>query len=197
MSDPETLAFYSAGAAEYAGFVGDGSDNQWLTSFMASLPRNAAVLDFGCGHAWASAVMIRAGLDVTAMDGSEGIAAEAKSRYGVDVTVATFDKLDADAAFDGLWVSFSLLHDSREAFPSHLKALRRAARPGVRLYLGLKEGEGSIRDALGRLYTYFKEAEVRSTLIEEGWEIVSLEQRVEKGLAGTDDAVLHIFATTR
>lgn len=194
MSDLETLKFYSAGASDYAAFVGDGADNPWLTRFIEALPTGAPVLDFGCGHGWAAAVMTQAGLDVTAIDGSVGLAAEAKSRYGVDVTVATFDELDAVAAYDGVWVSFSLLHDSREALPGHIKNLRRAARPGARLYLGLKEGEGRHRDHLGRLYTYFSQAEIKDVLVAAGWDEIEIERRVEKGLAGTDDAGLHIMA---
>ncbi|MEM9370679.1 MAG: methyltransferase domain-containing protein [Pseudomonadota bacterium] len=197
MSDPKTLAFYSTGAGDYARFVGDGSDNPWLIRFMDRLPPECAVLDFGCGHGWASAVMKAAGMRVTAMDGSEGFAAEAKIRYDLDVKIATFDELADVDAFDGLWVSFSLLHDRREAFSDHLIALRRAARSGALLYLGLKEGEGRQRDTLGRLYTYFSETEVRAALDMSGWQLALLERQTEKGLAGTDDVALHIFATTR
>ncbi|MBY8976375.1 class I SAM-dependent methyltransferase [Rhodobacteraceae bacterium NNCM2] len=195
MSDRKTLDFYSTGAGEYANFVGSGAGNPWLAKFMEQVRAGGAVLDFGCGHGWATAVMREAGFDVTAMDGSSSFAVEAKERFGLDITVATFDELDAEAAFDGLWVSFSLLHDTAEAFPKHLRNLRRAAKPGAVLYLGLKEGEGTTRDRLGRFYTYFSEDEVRRTLAETGWGDIRSSRRIESGLAGADDPVLHIFAT--
>ncbi|MEM0945351.1 MAG: class I SAM-dependent methyltransferase [Pseudomonadota bacterium] len=195
MSDGETLKFYSDGAADYAAFVGDGTTDPRLTAFIKRLSPGAAVLDFGCGHGWAAAVLTGLGYEVTATDGSAGFAAEAARRYGLTVRVETFDELSAEDAFDGLWVSFSLLHDSREALPDHLSRLRRAARPGATLYLGLKEGEGRHRDHLGRLYTYFSEDELRARLAEAGWADITCERTSEPGMAGKNETALHLFAT--
>lgn len=194
MSDPETLDFYSAGANDYAEFVGDGRENAYLSAFMDALPTGGAVLDFGCGHGWASAVMKQAGFKVTATDGSPGFVAEAKSRYGLDVTVMTFDQLDHVAIYDGLWVSFSLLHDSVHALPEHLQRLRRAAKPGALMYLGLKEGSGEERDSLGRFYSYFSEEEIRDGLGAAGWGKVRIARDLAKGMAGEMEASLHTTA---
>lgn len=194
MSDPGTISYYSDAATTYAEFVGDETDNPWLGRFIEGLPAGAPVLDFGCGHGWAGAVLRDRGFQVTALDGSPGLAAEAKARYGLDVQVALFDELDAADAFDGIWASFSLLHDSREAMPGHLVRLRRAARADALLFLGLKEGEGRKRDHLGRLYTYFGEAELAGFLEEAGWGGITCERRNLPGLAGKKEPALHIFA---
>ncbi|MEM7506238.1 MAG: methyltransferase domain-containing protein [Pseudomonadota bacterium] len=194
MSDPGTISYYSDEAQTYAEFVGDEADNAWLMRFIEGLPAGTPVLDFGCGHAWAAAVLRDRGFQVTATDGSPGLAVQAKARYDLDVQVALFDELDAVEAFDGIWASFSLLHDSREAMPLHLARLRRAARANALLFLGLKEGEGRQRDHLGRLYTYFGEAELREYLEAAGWGGISCERRNLPGLAGKKEPALHIFA---
>lgn len=194
MSDPKTLDFYSEGAGDYAEFVGDGADNPQLRAFMEMLPEGGAVLDFGCGHGWASAVMKQAGFSVTATDGSPGFVAEAKSRYDLDVTVMTFDQLDHVEFYDGLWVSFSLLHDPVDALPHHLHRLRRAAKPGAVIYLGLKEGKGEKRDTLGRLYSYFSQDQITDGLHDAGWGKVRSTRDFAKGMAGNMEASLHTMA---
>lgn len=194
MSDRQTLDYYSEEAATYAEFVGDAKEDPFLNRFIAAMPEGAAVLDFGCGHGWAAAQMRDAGLSVTGVDGSAGLAAEAKARYGIDVRVALFAELEEVAAFDGIWASFSLLHDSRAALPGHLRRLHRAARPGALLFLGLKAGEGEARDPLGRLYSYFTEAELRDELARAQWGEVTCETRRLAGLAGKKEDSLMLFA---
>ncbi|MEM0923781.1 MAG: class I SAM-dependent methyltransferase [Pseudomonadota bacterium] len=194
MSDRQTLDYYSEEAATYAEFVGDAKDDPNLTRFIDAMPRGARVLDFGCGHGWASAQMQSAGLAVTAIDGSPGLAAEAKARYRLDVKVMLFSDFAEEAAYDGIWASFSLLHDSRAALPGHLARLRRAARANALLFLGLKAGEGEVRDHLGRMYSYFSEAELRGHLTTTGWGEITCETQRLPGLAGKEEDSLLIFA---
>ena len=194
MSDPETLDYYSTKAKTYAEFVGDAADDPFLADFIAKMPQGASVLDFGCGHGWAAAQMRAAGLSVTALDGSPGLAAEAKARYDLDIRVSLFSDFNDLEAYDGIWCSFSLLHDTRAAMPGHLARLRRAARADAVLFLGLKAGEGEKRDHLGRLYTYFSEPELRAALAETGWGGIALEERRLAGLAGAKELSFMIFA---
>ncbi|MEM8792815.1 MAG: class I SAM-dependent methyltransferase [Pseudomonadota bacterium] len=194
--DRGTIDFYSQKAADYAEFVGDAEDNPELRHFIACLAPGATCLDFGCGHGWAARQMIDAGFQTTAIDASPGLAAEAKARYGVDVDVMAFEALDAVEAYDGLWVSFSLLHDTRAAFPKHLERLRQAARENGLLFIGLKEGEGDERDVHNRLYTYFSESEVTQALGRTGWRLTDFSRKMMPGMAGKDEACLHFFART-
>ena len=155
--------------------------------------RKARCLIFGCGSGWAAGRFRDLGFEVDAIDGSEGLAAEAQARYGIKVSVASFDSLAAIDRYHGIWASFCLLHDSREAMPAHLCRLHRALHPGGLLYLGLKEGTGCRRDALDRFYTYFEQAEISGLLTKAGFNEPEIDCYSAPGMEGQDEPCMDIF----
>jgi SAM-dependent methyltransferase len=70
------------------------------------------------------------------------------------VRVMRFEELDAEAAFDAVWASASLLHARADALPDVLAKVRRALRPGGRFFASFKLGEGGDRDKFGRYYNF-------------------------------------------
>ncbi len=192
--DPATQAFYDAEAAAYAEYSGARPDQARLDRFAGRLAPGARVLDFGCGSAWAAARFAELGHPVAALDASAGLAEEARRRYGIEVRVARFDAFEERAAYGGIWASFSLLHAPREALPGHLARLARALLPGGVLYVGMKEGTGSKRDALGRLYTYVSAAELRGWAEAAGLSDIEIESEAHRGYAGDLEGFLHLFA---
>ena len=193
-SDNSTLAYYDTQAANYATRAADHTAQAPLEEFVAAVPSGGDVLDFGCGAAWAAAHFRDNGLNVTALDGSAGLAAEARARYGIDVTVAPFESLDAISAFDRIWASFCLLHVPRAQMSGHLLRLATALRPGGVLYLGLKEGTGERIDPLGRHYTYFAQDEISDLLKAAGFGPARITAYSAPGMEGKDEPCLHIFA---
>ena len=192
--DQETLDYYSAEARAYADRTAGEADSPSMARFTAMLPAGGAVLDFGCGPAWAAHRFQQQGFEVTAMDGSTGLAEEAMRRYGVVVTVGNFDEFSAEAAFDGIWASFSLLHDTRAAMPGHLQRLHRALRPNGALYIGLKEGTGEMRDSLNRRYTYFELSEMERLLTAAGFHLDHHDRDSVLGMDGVEAKCIHLFA---
>ncbi|MEL6765601.1 MAG: class I SAM-dependent methyltransferase [Pseudomonadota bacterium] len=195
-ADTATIAFYDTNAADYAAAASCPEGFDHLGRFMADLPAGASVLDFGCGDGWAAGRLAAEGFDVLGMDASEGLLALAGARPGVRVRRAFFEALDDRAAYDGVWASFSLLHAPRAALPGHITRIARALRPRGRLYLGLKEGEGERRDALGRLYSYFAPGEVADHLAAAGFEPPEIERVPGTGMANDCTHYLH-FHTRR
>jgi len=196
-ADPRTLAAYNARAADYAArFDSSPKRGAQLRRFMEALPPSARVLDLGCGPGGASVHMANAGFDVDPVDASPEMVALAKG-HGLPARLGTFDDLDAREDYDGIWANFSLLHAPRAALPRHLAAIAAALRPSGLFHIGLKTGEGERRDALDRLYTYVKEAELAGLLTAAGLAILETDTGCEAGLAGTEDAwIVHMCRKT-
>jgi len=182
--DPETIAVYDSKAAEYDALVSSEGPSERLAAFIAALPKGGRVLDFGCGTGSAATAMREHGLKVTALDASLEMVNLAKRRFDLDVTLGTFDDLDAENEYNGIWASFSLLHAPRSNMPRYLMAIRRALKPGGLFYIGLKTGSGEKRDALGRVYTYYTEAELNGLLAVAGFNMTQTNTGAGPGLDG-------------
>ncbi len=195
--DDKTIAFYDRESPVYSEYAASFDDVPALQDFASRLTAGSKVLDFGCGSAWAANRFRELGFQVHGFDGSEGLAAEARKKYGIEVTVGRFEDFNQVNAYDGIWASFCLLHDSRDAMPDHLARLHRALTPGGQLYLGLKEGTGSHRDSLDRLYVYYTEPEIRGLLDAAGFNVARIIHDENKGYDGVDVRELHIYAVRR
>lgn len=185
MSDPETVAVYDRQAADYARMTESEARDRQLLAFIADIPAGGRVLDLGCGPGIAAREMSAAGLAVDATDASEEMVALAASMPGVSAWHATFDDIAGTGIYDGIWANFSLLHAPRAAMPGHLAALAKALKPNGRFHIGVKTGEGEQRDALGRLYTYYTDAELSGLLEDAGLHVFERRTGTSRGLDGT------------
>ena len=121
----------------------------------------------------------------------------ANETHEIGARLGTFDDIDAEDFYDGIWANFSLLHAPRADLPRHLAALYRALKPGGIFHIGMKTGEGSARDGIDRLYTYVTIAELDALLATAGFEIVDTREGTERGLAGTIDPFVIMRARKR
>ena len=187
MPDEKTLRFYDRSAGKYAGLTQTEKPGGYLKAFMALLPEGGAVLDLGCGPAQASAHMRNAGFQPDPVDASKGMVDLANETYDIGARVMTFDDLDADTAYDGVWANFSLLHAPLADLPRHLAAIATALRPSGVLHIGMKTGEGEHRDAIERLYTYVTVPQLRTLLENAEFTVLEIDEGEEMGCAGTVD----------
>ena len=183
-ADHRTIGVYQGRATEYAARFDKPEDSR-LDGFLAAMPAGSTFLDYGCGPGRAACHAAAAGMDAHAFDAAPAMVALASACPGVTAWNATFDAFDADAAYGGIWASFSLLHAPRAAMPGHLSAIHRALVPEGRLMLGLKLGSGEARDTIGRLYTYYSEAEITDLLVQAGFAVESVETGRDDGFDGT------------
>jgi len=193
-ADDRTIAAYDARAEDYAARFAATRPDRHLAAFIAALPPDARVLDLGCGPGTASAFLRAAGHRPDPVDASASMVALANARHDIGARQATFDAIEEDAVYDGVWANFSLLHAPRADFPRHLAALVRALTPGGLFHIGAKLGEGEARDALDRFYTYYGREELLSLLSEAGLTPVSVHEGTEVGLAGTADQFIIVLA---
>lgn len=183
MSDPKTIALYDARAADYAKMNDADAPDEQLQAFLDAVPAGAPVLDLGCGPGRSAALMARAGHPVTALDAAEGMVQLAAQKPGVTAQLGTFDNIP-DGPFGGIWANFSLLHADRAALPRHLTRIAKVMAPRGIFHIGMKTGEGTERDTLGRRYTYVTEPELTALLAEAGLQVSRRWTGRDKGFAG-------------
>lgn len=112
---------------------------------LADLHPGDPVLDAGCAFGRDCALFIEKGLEVTGIDLSQALLAEARER----VPAAHFFEMDLrklefpDDAFKGVWANASLLHLNIEDIKISLGEIRRVLRPGGVVMASFKRGKGS------------------------------------------------------
>ncbi len=186
MADRETLLVYGAKAEDYAATVADQSGDPQLQTFIAALPKDARVLDLGCGPGLSAKQMMDAGLTVDATDASPEMVAMAR-KLGVSAECSVFSDLSAEDTYDGVWANFSLLHAPKSDMPKHLAQIHGAMRAGGLFHIGVKTGEGEHRDTLGRFYAYYEARELMNLLRDAGFTTEDSDTGVGRGLSGSYD----------
>jgi SAM-dependent methyltransferase len=192
MVDEETMRSYAANIDAFRKMVETQRKNPHLTDFMGRLPRNAAVLDLGCGIGDAAAIMRAAGMDVTCIDASPDMIKAAQEIYGLTVEQRSFDDVNEIGAYDGIWASYSLLHAPKDQMPENLGRLHRALRDGGLGYFGLKIGIGETRDDAGRFYGYYQQNELTDLLRDAGFTILRTQTSKIVGMLGKEEQGINI-----
>lgn len=184
MSDKETRAVYDAKAQDYAELTASAARAPDLLRFMDLLPKGGIVLDLGCGPGAHAATLADAGFETHAWDASEQMVALAAKAPNVHAKQATFDDLNAQTAYDGIWANFSLLHADPDKFDMHLVQISTALTSGGYFHIGMKTGTGTKRDPLGRRYTYVTKDDLTTRLKTSGFAPIEDRTGSDVGLDG-------------
>jgi trans-aconitate methyltransferase len=194
MADAKTIETYNSKADGYASLISRSIPDQDLRNFIDAVPLGGLVLDLGCGPGNSAAMMLAEGLKVDAIDASEKMIELARSQFNVAANLATFDDLDAQNHYDGIWANFSLLHAPKSDMPRHLKAIHNALKEKGHFHIGMKLGAGEQRDTINRMYTYYQEAELSKYLSDAGFTVLSTRIDEMMGLAGDVEPFIIITA---
>jgi len=185
MSDARTIGIYDSQADEYGEMTREMGEFRELQAFAAALPAGGRVLDLGCGPGFYAAWLAEQGFIVDATDAAEAMVGMADAQPGVTAWQAQFIDLEAEAAYDGVWANFSLLHAPKADMPGHMARVRRALKPGGLFHIGMKLGEGEGPDKIGRFYAYYAEAELEDLLNAAGFAITARAKGRGKGMDGS------------
>lgn len=145
-----------------------------LERFLSYVPDGGPVLDLGCGSGRDSYEMLERGYDVTALDGSEEMCALAEIHTGLEVLHMTFDELDFNEVFEGIWACASLLHVETSKMPSILRKIRQALEMDGVLYFSVKKGdfEGYRNE---RYFNDYEKSDIKELFAQvEGFEIIDI-----------------------
>ena len=148
--DAKVRATYDAVATAYADRLGDELDrkpfDRWLLDRVAGLAAGAPVVDVGTGPGHVAAHLAAAGADVTGVDLSPGMVAEARQRFpGLTFAVGDLTGLLRPPAAPG-WGAvtawYALVHLAGSEIAPAIASLARVLAPGGWLALALHAGAG-------------------------------------------------------
>lgn len=151
----DSIEYYNQNASEYFDLTVDINMQEYWDRFTTLIPEGGSILDLGCGSGRDSEYFISRGFDVTAMDASEEMCDLASIHIGQDVLNLTFEEIDFNEVFDGIWACASLLHVPSNHLDDILDKVINSLKPNgvlfMSFYYGDYEGERN-----GRYYTDFR-----------------------------------------
>lgn len=156
-----TLDYYNENAEEFAEGTVNADVSSLQDKFIKSVKPNGKILDLGCGSGRDSKIFLQNGFDVTAIDGSAEMCKVAEKFTGLTVRNLTFDKLDYNNEFDGVWACATLLHIPSNEIENVIEKIITALKAGGYFYCSFKAGtyEG---DRNGRYFTDYDETAVKT-----------------------------------
>ncbi len=157
----QTLEYYNEHADK---FILDTLNVDMMTiqnKFKSYIPNDGKVLDLGCGSGRDSLFFKKLGYIVTAIDGSAEMCRQAEKNIGQPVLNMTFDKLDNNNEFDGIWACASLLHVPSSDIKDVIIKIERALKRGGYFYFSVKYGDYE-GEREGRYYTDYSEQSIDS-----------------------------------
>ncbi|MDF2889269.1 MAG: Methyltransferase type 11 [Lacrimispora sp.] len=95
----------------------------------------------GCGSGRDSLTLYELGYDVTPLDASPEMCKLAEIHTGLEVLQMTFEQMDFDDVFDGIWACASLLHTPKKELSGILTKIARALNEKGILYMSFKLGD--------------------------------------------------------
>lgn len=156
MHEP-TIDYYEANAQRFFKDTRDVDIDHLYRPFLSRLPKSGArILDAGCGPGRDSLAFLERGHEIVAFDGSKAMVRLATRHTGLPVRRISFDQVEFDGSFHGVWACASLLHVPYSDMEDVLWRLARALKPSGVLYASFRCGDGeTVRG--GRLFTDYHE----------------------------------------
>ena len=105
------------------------------------MPEKAHILDAGCGVGRDAKYFLNHGYTVTAFDASEKMVRLATQETKLPVLLSTFEAMDFQEVFDGIWAQASLLHISYQETKNVYQKIYQALKPGGIFYASYKYGQ--------------------------------------------------------
>jgi SAM-dependent methyltransferase len=158
-----SVGYYDENAQSYFDSTVSADMQVLRGRFLQHVRSGGSVLDAGCGSGRDAKAFGDAGYVVTAFDASLEMVRLAQQHTGLPVHHMTFEQMDWEDQFDGIWASACLLHVARTDLPATFSRFARALATGGAWCLSMKQGE-TTRELDGRTFTDVTEAEMQELL---------------------------------
>lgn len=152
-----TISYYDQNAEDFCRSTLTVDFSEIQNAFIKELPKGGKILDLGCGSGRDSLAFLKAGFQVTPVDGSAEICRITEDTLGIPVRQMNFEDLDGVEAYDGVFACASLLHLPYSKLEEEFRKISDALRPGGICYASFKYGDfEGLRN--GRYFTDLDEA---------------------------------------
>lgn len=159
----KTIDYYNKNAQSFIDGTVSADFTQIQNIFLELLPKNACILDFGCGSGRDTKYFLDCGYHVDAIDGSGELCKAASEYTGIDVKQMLFQELDEVEKYDGIWACASILHVKKNELPDIIRKISLATKKNGIIYISFKYGdfEGGRN---GRYFTGMTEISMKELL---------------------------------
>lgn len=137
----DSIDYYNKYAAKEFEETVNQDMSEIMKEFLSHLEEGDTILDLGCGSGRDSLTLYELGYDVTPLDASSEMCKLAEIHTGLDVLQMTFEQMNFDDVFDGIWACASLLHTPKKELSGILTTIARALNDKGILYMSFKLGD--------------------------------------------------------
>lgn len=163
----EIINYYNNNAKEFIDRTINIDMGICQNKFMSLLKQGACILDAGCGSGRDSKFFKEHGFNVTAIDASSEMCRLASEYTGLLVECISFNEIEYNNKFDGIWACASLLHIEKNKLPELLKKFNKALKPGGVMYASFKYGNTEEK-RLGRFFSDYSLDEIQKVFLQDG-----------------------------
>ena len=139
-----TIDFYNNNADSYYEQTAGVDFSDLYERFLKYVPEGGRIMDVGCGSGRDAGAFCRMGFRAEGLDAAEGLAAIAREKQGIDVTVCNMEDWLTDKPYDGIWCCAVLVHLEDEQIKKFFNNLRYNLAEGGVLFVSVKIQVGTV-----------------------------------------------------
>ena len=178
----QTLALFDKFAEQYADLTFQNILQYELNNFISLLPKNARILDVGCGSGKDVQYFIDYGFQAVGIDASENMIKEAKKKVADgDFKIMNLFSLDfPKESFDAAWVLDTVSFIDKADMPKFLSSIYDVLKSNAVIFISARQGVGETEIEYEKLgnskinIAFFYQEEMEELLGKNGFEILNL-----------------------
>lgn len=158
-----TIDYYNKNAQSFIDGTVSVDFTRIQSIFLELLPKDARVLDFGCGSGRDTKFFLDCGYQVDAIDGSMELCRAASEYTGIHVKQMLFQELTEVEKYEGIWACASILHVKKAELPDIIRKMSLATKENGIIYVSFKYGDYE-GERNGRYFTDMTEISMKELL---------------------------------
>ncbi len=192
-----SVKYYDENASKFKESTQDANMEEMIQRFLSYLLKDAKILDAGSGIGRDTKRFIELGYHVEAFDASIEMVKISSEYTGIQTRYLTFEQLDYEDEFDGIWACASLLHVSKDDMEEVFSRLHLALRPNGILYASFKLRDSDFEKD-GRSFTCYTESSFREFIDRfKLFEIVDLSITTDVRVGRDDEYWLNVILSKK